>query len=188
MPNSISGSVCDTLNIDALKTGMPGITPNIGAVYEEAAITCLEEAGHASGVDMNIDGDSILTMTVIWTKEGDAGQIARAWNDKDVAVEYGAYGIAALLVDSMTEYTVVERSQKGTGIDYWLGKKGSNEPLFQKKARLEVSGIRKGDDRNITARTHAKEKQIAPSDGSLPGIVVVVEFSAPRARMRTKNA
>lgn len=103
-------------------------------------------------------------------------------------MEHGACGIAVLLVDSLTEYTVVERSQKGTGIDYWLGKKGANEPLFQAKARLEISGIRQGGEKDIETRVRRKETQIAPSDGSLPGIIVVVEFSAPRARMRTKNA
>ena len=101
--------------------------------------------------------------------------------------EYGACGIAALLVDSMTEYTIIERSQKGPGFDYWLGKKGTNTPLFQEKARLEVSGIRKGESSGIEARVRQKEKQITPSDGSLPGIIVVVEFSSPRARMRTKK-
>ena len=186
--SDLSGSTNDTLNLDALKIGMQGVTSRIAAVYEEAAVTCLEEAGHASGVDMEIDGDNTHLMKVIWTKEGDAGQRSRAWGDKNVAVEHGAYGIAALLIDSLTEYTVVERSQKGTGIDYWLGKKGADETLFQAKARLDVSGIRKGDDRDIGARVRHKEKQITPSDGRLPGIIVVVEFSSPRARMRTKNA
>jgi hypothetical protein len=52
---------------------------------------------------------------------------------------------------------VVERSRRGTGFDYWLGKKGDNNQLpFQNAVRLEVSGIRKGDDGKIKAR--AKQK------------------------------
>lgn len=64
MSNPIPDSVHNTLNLDALKIGMPGITSRKGAAFGEAAITCLEEAGHVSGVDMNIDGDSVHSIKV----------------------------------------------------------------------------------------------------------------------------
>jgi hypothetical protein len=137
---------------------------------------------------IDVDGDSTHSMKVVWTEEGDADRRLKAWGDRSIAAENGAYGIAALLIDSLTEYTVIDRSQKGTGIDYWLGRKGGvNELLFQAKARLEVSGILAGEHSDIEKRVRLKEKQITPSDGRLPGIIVVVEFSKPRARMRTKK-
>lgn len=77
-------------------------------------------------------------------------------------------------------YTVIERSRKGTGFDYWLGDK--NSYLFQKKARLEVSGILKGDDSLLKSRHAAKEEQTSKSDElCIPAYVSVIEFSKPKA-------
>jgi hypothetical protein len=47
--------------------------------------------------------------------------------------------------------------------------------------RLEVSGIRKGDDSRIKARIKQKLEQVSPTDGKLPAYIVVVEFSNPLA-------
>lgn len=69
----------------------------------------------------------------------------RCWNDQEYTTEQAAYGIALLLLSKLTEFTVVERSRKGTGFDYWLGKPTDSSDLpFQKSMRLEVSGIRQG--------------------------------------------
>jgi hypothetical protein len=48
---------------------------------------------------------------------------------------------AILLMRALTGYTVIERSRKGTGFDWWLG---TEDNLFQGKVRLEVSGILRG--------------------------------------------
>ncbi|MEC4819430.1 MAG: hypothetical protein SAK29_40100 [Scytonema sp. PMC 1069.18] len=71
--------------------------------------------------------------------------------DTEVATEYGAYGIAALLMPYLTGLTVIERSIKGKslGFDFWLGSIDDPNTLFQRKARLEVSGIRKGSQNII---------------------------------------
>ena len=66
----------------------------------------------------------------------------------------------------MTEYTVYERSRKGTGFDYWLAPKGAEKPLFQDKARLEISGVRNGDDGVVSARAAKKMKQTELNDGA----------------------
>jgi hypothetical protein len=47
--------------------------------------------------------------------------------------------------------------------------------------RLEVSGIRKGDDSRIKARIKQKLEQVSPTDGTLPAYIVVAEFSNPLA-------
>ena len=113
-------------------------------------------------------------------------QIRRTWGDLEEAVEHGAYGMAALLVAEHTEYEVVERSRKGKGFDYWLGPKGEDSGLFQRTARLEVSGIGRGDESAVAARVKKKLKQISVSDGTLPGYIVIVEFGSPRARVIKK--
>jgi len=176
----------DVLNLDALVAGMAGITPRVGAYLAEAAVTCLEQERHNPDVDMRIDGACEHRLRVRWTEQGDAAQRARAWGDADVATESGACGIAALLVTELTDYTVVERARKGPGFDYWLGRKDGSALLFQEKARLEVSGVRRGDDPAIESRVRRKMKQIEPSDNGLPGVVAVVEFGSPRTRVMTK--
>ena len=79
---------------------------------------------------------------------------------------------------------MVEWARRGTGFDYRLGPPGSLELLFQDKTRLEVSGIRRGEDAGVLARERRKLAQMARAEGvqtqTLPGIVVVVEFGAPR--------
>lgn len=120
------------------------------------------------------------TFAVYWPKVTD--QMRRAWKDYDDATEYGACCVAILLILKLTDYTVIERSRKGTGFDYWLGEKGTL--LFQQKARLEVSGIRKGDNNEINARSSKKTKQIIPSNNTgLPAYIVIVEFSSPQSRV-----
>ena len=104
----------------------------------------------------------------------------------EVTTEHGAYGVAILLVLALTEYTIIERSRKGTGFDFWLGNNKNEENLFQGKSRLEVSGIRRGDRQVISERIKRKRIQIGMGDGKLPGIVVVVEFSMPHSRIVNK--
>jgi hypothetical protein len=96
----------------------------------------------------------------------------------------GAVGIAVLLAKKEIGYAVIERSRKGTGFDYWMG--DDSEIPFQNKARLEISGIRNGNDNEIKARVKQKLKQTDRSDGYLPAYVIVVEFSCPLAEVRRK--
>ncbi|BDA74130.1 hypothetical protein CAL7716_082960 [Calothrix sp. PCC 7716] len=89
-------------------------------------------------------------------------------------------GIAFLVVRELTNLTVIERSAKGTGFDYWLGALEPDEELpFQNRVRLEVSGIRSGDSSRVKARVKQKKEQTKPSDGQYPAYVIVVEFSTP---------
>ena len=82
--------------------------------------------------------------------------------------------------------SVVERSRKGTGIDYWLGD-DVEQPYFQSKARLEVSGIGSGNAATIRRRVKEKRDQTRPSDGThQPAHIVVVEFSGPIAHVETR--
>ena len=175
------------LELPRLADGMPGISPTFGAALAEAASVCFAEEDHTTGVGLHVDGDFNHSFTVSWTLPLDPGQVRRTWADQEVTTEHGAYGVAALLVTELTEYTVTDRSRKGTGFDYWLGPKGSTQGLFQDKARLEVSGIRRGDERAIRARVAKKAKQTQQSaETKLRAVVAVVEFGTPRSRMVTK--
>jgi hypothetical protein len=175
----------DRLDLNILDRGMPGITERLGGALAEAAVECLDRQKHAVGVTMLVDGAFVHSLQIVWKMQGDEDQRRRTWRDPNPSVEHGAYGLAALMIEELTDYTVVERAWKGDGFDFWLGPKGSTGFLFQDdRARLEVSGIRQDDAGAVKRRVSDKEKQILPSKGSgLPGVVIVVEFGAPRTRV-----
>ncbi len=121
------------------------------------------------------------SMQVTWTATDD--QTRRCYADLQFATEFGAYGIAVLLVESLTNLTVFERSRKGTGFDFWLAPKGSSNPLFQDKSKLEVSGLLDGDETDIRSRLREKVTQLIRGGVPLPGYGVVVHFGAPESRV-----
>ena len=168
------------LNLEELACGVPpGLTPRVGAAMAEAAAVCLDYCGHHTPVQLIVDGDASRSYDLEWLPAND--QARRAWADGEVATEQGACAIAILVVRDIRGLTVLERSRKGTGFDYWMGEAGAMP--FTEKTRLEVSGIRRGERSTIKARVNQKTRQISVSSGRLPGLVVVVEFGTPLARM-----
>ncbi|MEX0272340.1 hypothetical protein AB3R30_24805 [Leptolyngbyaceae cyanobacterium UHCC 1019] len=165
------------------KPERPGWSTTFGATCAEAAAVCLEEQGHRDRVSLQVDGIQQREIEVLWDATDE--NIRRFNADEEVATEYGAYEIAALLMPYLTGLAVMERSVrgKGFGFDFWLGSANDANALFQRKARLEVSGIRKGTESTIQSRVNMKLKQIAPSDTVAPGYVAVVEFGTPRSRV-----
>jgi len=170
------------LNLSDLGEGLPAITPAFGRALAEAGGICLESQGHVQGDQLRVSGDFEKDHTLAWPPVTD--QTLRCWNDPEVATEHGAVGVAVLLAKKEVGYAVIERSRKGTGFDYWMGDDTSFP--FQNKARLEISGIRRGDASDIRARVRQKLKQTEPSDGLLPAYVIVVEFGSPLAEVRRK--
>jgi len=170
------------LDLNTLANGLPAITPALGKALAEAGGVCLEDRGHIQGKALQVQGYTKNEYALFWPAVTE--QARRCWNDTEVATEYGAVGIAVLLAKSEIGYSVIERSRKGTGFDYWLG--NDKDSLFQNKARLEISGIRKGDDKSLRTRVNQKVKQTDPSDGTLPAFVIVIEFGCPVAEVREK--
>jgi hypothetical protein len=151
-------------------------------MVKSLSFCCLEDRGHANGVVLKVAGTFNRTFKLYWEHVDE--QTRRFCADEEVTTEHGAYGIAFLLIKKLTEYTIIERSRKGPGFDFWLGK--DNESLFNKKARLEVSGIRDGDMTTVKTRARQKINQVKPSDGQLPAYVVIVEFSMPLSEVVKK--
>lgn len=174
------------LVLSRLGNGLPGITPVVGATLVEACSVCLIHHNHIDHVQLNIDGSFSRAFVVRWSREKVTEQVLRCWNDLQDALEDAAACIACLLVIELTEFTIIERSRKGTGFDYWLGK-DEDEPIFTRKGRLEVSGIMEGSEKDIRERTRQKLKQSNPSDNTLlPAYAIIVEFSRPLARVARK--
>src|SRR5207249_3420403 len=139
-----------------------------------------------SGVELEVTGDYNGVFSIAW--QGDVTeQMRRAWRDEETATEYGACGIAILLIEELTGYTVIEQASRGHGIDYWLGDRieDLNQP-FQHTARLEISGIRRGTTSRVEARLKQKAQQTELSAGELPVYVVIVEFGRPLAKVMVK--
>lgn len=166
------------------KAYIPAITEAQGAMLAQAAGVCLESQGHVQNVTLTVVGGNRIDYTLTWLSisKDDADN---AWNDEEYATEHGAVGIAILLIREETEYEVIQSSRRGTGFDYWLGQ--ADERPFQRKARMEVSGIRQGDASSRRRRVQEKLAQMSPSDDmNLPGYAVVVEFGQPAAEIAKK--
>lgn len=167
------------LDIETIKEGMPGITPVIGNYLYENCLVSLNLSGHASGTEMHVGGLRDETYQLHW--EGQmTDQITRSYKDDIETTEQGAVCISVLMAKRLTDYTVIERSWRGTGIDYWLGY--DFDPLMQRVARLEISGIKTESATNtVSARYEQKVKQTELSDNTnLPAYISIVEFSNPK--------
>ena len=169
-----------TLNLNDLPQDHPGI----GNALAQAGAICLESQHHTPGVLLSVRGSGITAngYHLDWTP-GDARDNAMWQYNR--ATEMGAEAVAILLVKSATPYQDVQASTLGTGIDYWLG--DGSDMLFQRKARLEISGIRNGSDADIARRSAAKLRQTRQSDDTqIPAYVVVVEFGRPLAEVHQR--
>ena len=117
------------LDLSELATGrIPAITPAVGGALAEAASVSLEWRGHTPGVTLRVRGISNNSYRLYWQPASDQA-FNRSWAIPDDSVHFGAVGIAVLLIVRETGFTTVERSVKGTGIDYWLG--SPDGPPFQ---------------------------------------------------------
>ena len=168
------------INLASLCDGMPGLTSACGTALAESAAVCLEQGNHSAEVQLQIRGMSVEGCQLDW--QATSEQQRRCYNDLQEATEYGAYGIAILVVNALTGKIVIERARKGPGFDYWVGD-ADDDLLFSGKARLEVSGILFGDARKINARVAQKKNQISPSNSLGPGLIAVVEFGHPIAHV-----
>jgi len=167
-----------SLSLDELKLGTGAITPNFGGVLAECAAVALESQSHSRSVRMRVAGAYRKTFVLNW--EPATTQTRRCHGDEEVATEHGAYGIAILTLPELTGMTVVSRSRKGTGFDFWVGENGNCDLPFQAGGRLEVSGIRRGNQGIVKARLKQKLRQTTRSaKTSLTAFAFVVEFSRP---------
>jgi hypothetical protein len=149
-------------------------------VLEQAIVVCLDSQGHLSGCLLTVQGAFTDNCELVWSLSL-TESVRRYWSDLVDATEQGAYGLAILLLRENTGMTIIERSRRGSGFDWWLG---TEDNLFQHKARLEVSGILAGSPRRINSRLKAKLAQAEQSASTdLPVYAVVIEFRTPCAKV-----
>lgn len=185
-----------TLVLEDLKQGLPGLTEDAGGSLRENAMVCLNSQGYSSGVhcEMKSLKKTCSILRINWT--GDVtDQMRNTWYDRREASEFGAAGLAILVILSRTKYTVLRRMDidEDTGMDYWLSNSNSagsvSENFLQGDARLEVAGRRRENTKKIEKLVRDKLKRSKKSDGTgTPAYVVVVEFSKPVVYFETRMA
>jgi hypothetical protein len=177
------------IDLEQLKIGLPGLTPTLGAMCLEACTMCFYWNHHSSGILLDVQGEFQNQFVIEWHTPV-TEQMQRSWQDRFEATEYGATGLAILLILALTPYTVVQRSRRGTGFDYWLGPKQQSSTLpFQFAARLEVSSILVATQSNsVQARVRQKQEQIelVNPKSRLHSYTIVVEFGQPMADVRSR--
>ena len=177
--------VMETLDLERIRDGFPGLTPGAGGYLLEAAVLCLNRQRHSAGVVLKITGSLEKEIALDWKLQVDS-QLDRTWKDQNVTTEHGALCLAILLVPLLTDYVVLSQASPGEGFDYYLIKKNkaeSNLEIFQYDAKLEVSGIFQGNRADINRRFFLKVIQTGKSlDQDCPVYICIVEFSLPQTR------
>lgn len=173
-----------TLSVLPLEPGNSCLFDSLANYMGACAAVCLEHEQHQSGVAMAVEGDQPTAVRLTWDQL--TQQHHRSCADLQEATEYGAYGLAILVVRETTGKAVLERSAKGPGFDFWVGDEEDNELPFQGLTRLEISGILSGDSKAVNSRVRVKKNQVAPSDDQGPALIAVVEFGRPATKLVTK--
>ena len=95
------------LNLDILKEGLPGITRATGIYLHEAILVALAKNGHRSGVLLKVEGEFETELSLIW-KEDVGKAILNIWKNERDAANYGAVGIALLLMTALSRFISFE--------------------------------------------------------------------------------
>ena len=181
------------IDLEHLRNGVGCLTAEQCGATCQAAQVALTEAGHPVSVRCEVeDQEKPLFKVVLQWTEQDKLSTMRSWRQRQRLGEWAAEGIAFLMVDEFTPYTVVDQSEVdtrpggGTGIDYYLGAKENldcedEDDFPEHLARLEVSGIlRPSVSNSLKARVSNKIERTKKSDSDgTPAFIIVVEFETP---------
>lgn len=173
------------LKLDELKNGLPGVSKNIAAFLVEAAVICLDQNGHRSGVEIIITGIRNEIFQVEWS-DSVSPELVQSWQDLKEATEYGATALAVLLVHPITGLYVTGRVPQSEQSDYILqNPEKYTQGVTEPDAFLEVSGIFKEKVGNtLNMRIQKKKKHIQKgARRNYPTYVIVVEFSSPKSKI-----
>jgi hypothetical protein len=165
---------------------IPCLTNSIREYMLEACLLVLTTSSHDvnKSVLVEIIDNDLESFTLIIDTPKLPANVDDGWDIID-ATEKAAECIALIMCSEMTNYHVIKRSRRGTGFDYWIGDKDGL--IFQNKARLEISGILKGDRKSVEKRFREKSLQTNPSDNlRLPAYISVTAFDKPMTKFSLK--
>ncbi len=117
----------------------------------------------------------------------------RTYADLQEATEYGACGMAVLVMEACEELTILERAPKGNGgFDYYVAplrkdiEVDTDNFLADATATLEVSGILEGTEVDLQYRLNEKIRQVQNRGTLLPIFLVIVAFSISTVRIEKR--
>lgn len=179
------------IRLSDLASKSHAVSPGGAGFYEESCMMCFDIAGHASGVELDVEFAGIEEKVgVQWTGTV-TPRMRLGYADRKKMLDFGACTIALLLMPEYTKFTAFEQSPTGDRIDYYLTTdEVDDELIFNNTALLEISGIQEENSSNTIAkriqekRTRYKKKSpIAATDTpDVPVYVCVVEFGRPQAK------
>ena len=176
-----------TLDLDTLGIGaIEGIAASFGAYMRDCAVISLESQEHIPGVKLLRNGAAKDEFFVLeWHNENEIPSSSFSYGNR--TTDFGAMGIAILLTMSITDYDCFETSYLGSGIDFWLSRKGSFLQ-YPEVAVLEVTGIRQSSPKNtIQRRLKLKLSQTeTTAKEGIPVFISIVEFSKPEVFYQKK--
>ena len=138
------------------------LSENMAKSQAEAASTMLERQSHELECRLTVrqgktDGEVRLTRLTV------TDAMRRTYADGKDAISHGALAMSLLAAEQIHGFKFVQQVRgKGPGFDYYLSRKPNIFSIGE--ARLEVSGIEDGDDKDLGKRISEKRKQI--NDGN----------------------
>src|SRR3990172_2130929 len=97
-----------SLKLADLWQGLPGLSETWGRFLSEAAAVCFVISRHPNGIGLHVDGLYSTAFGVYWEEEV-TDDVLKGWDVELEGIEYGACGVAILLMLELTEVTVIER-------------------------------------------------------------------------------
>lgn len=170
------------MDLEKLKNGVMGLSPTICTHFMHACAECLDHHGHADEISFSKTNDPETSYNLMWSKNPE--EVKRGLKDMQEVTEWGATAIALLMAEQESECSIAERSAKGTGIDWWLGEDDDDYGIFQKKARLEISGIL-AENKNNTIEKRVKEKIAQTKVSNNTGLkahISITDFKSPKTQ------
>lgn len=181
----MNSTATSKLHLEDLANKAKAITPDAVGFYKENCMVCFHSQGHSSGIHLFVEyKDDRRKFEILWSGSV-TEQMLRAYVDNNKTTDFGACVIALLLLPELTEFSAYEQSSVGTTIDYYLVAKEVYDDtlIFNYSARLEVSGIRAESPTNtVDSRIKQKIGRLM-SDGEMPTLISVIEFSKPWSKM-----
>jgi len=176
------------LSLMTLFQGRPGLTPSEGGHLAEAAAVAYSSVGLPLPMNLHVSGCDRFTTFLDGPEV--TGQMLRTHGDLDDAAEWGACGVAAVLIEATHDLTILEKSPKsGKGFDYFLIPVGhqctpGNANFFAEATHImEVSGTRSADEAEMSKRERRKLARLTRNGTVRPALVVIVDFVRCRARV-----
>jgi len=152
-----------------------------GSLEASLVARCRESGGPPWPLDLSLQrlpraGTGVIRVSLRWgTELDDAARKAERTHPDTVITEWGAVGASAASFAALNEGEITEVTQFGTRVDYWVD---------DRRALLELSGIRRGEPSDLANRHRQKADQLQSSvlfKRGKPGYVFVILFSGKSA-------